>query len=86
LRIIVDFQLVLREVDIDECIDGDEQVDLLYFSVDLEEDVVLLEDEVVDVFEVAEVQSSSPMGYFFTKDFMNFIVISFSCLLYSLHS
>ncbi len=61
LRIIVDFQLVLGEVDVDEGIDSNEQVNLFDLSIDLKEYVVLLEDQVVDVLEVAKVQSSSQM-------------------------
>ena len=61
LRIIVDFELVLGEVDVDEGIDSNEQVNLFDLSIDLKEYVVLLEDQVVDVLEVAKVQSSSQM-------------------------
>jgi len=86
LGVIADFELILREVDIDECIDCDEKVDFLNLSLKFEEDVVFLEDEVVDMFEMREIEPKCDDVYFLTKDFMYFMVIYFSCLPYNLHS
>jgi hypothetical protein len=46
----------LRKVDIDECINCYQEVYFLDLSLELEEYVVLLEYEVVDVFEMREIE------------------------------
>jgi hypothetical protein len=46
----------LRKVDVDECVNGYQEVYFLDLPLELEEDVVLLEYEVVDVFEVREIE------------------------------
>jgi hypothetical protein len=76
----------LRKVDVDECVNGYQEAYFLDLPLELEEDVVLLEYEVVDVFEMREIEPEFNGEYFLTKDFMYFIVIYFSCFPYSLHS
>lgn len=48
--------------------------------------MVFFEDQVADVLERVEVQSTLGAWYFFMKVLMSFIVSSFSCLFYNLHS
>jgi hypothetical protein len=86
LRVAADLQLVLAKVDVDEGVNCDQQAYLLNLPLHLQEDVVLLQDEIADVFEVGELQPTSGGIYFLMKDLMYFMLISFSCFDSSLHS